>query len=131
MRTKDIIEKTGIDRETLRFYESKGLLPNSKRSDSGYRIYSESVIGRIDFIIKAKNAGFTLTEIKTLIDLQHKRGPCRLARDAAKRKKAEIKERIKVLKEMDTILQKFINECEKDGEISLNRPCHFSFDNCC
>lgn len=131
MKTKEIIERTGLDRETLRFYESKGLLPIAKRTESGYRIYPESVLGRIDFIIKAKKAGFTLIEIKGLIDIQHKRGPCRVARDTVKNKKEEIKERILALKDMDAILQKFINECEKNGEASLNKPCHFLFDECC
>lgn len=131
MKTKDITDKTGIDRETLRFYESKGLLPNLDRTESGYRVYSANTIERIKFIHTAKSAGFTLNEIKELIDLQQRRGACRNSRDIVKVKKAEIMVRLKSLKKMDKILTQFISECEKNGEEGLKKPCHFSFDNCC
>lgn len=128
MRTKDVMQKTGIDRETLRFYESRGLLPKASRSESGYRNYPEQTISRIEFIDKAKRAGFTLAEIKKLIDLQQMKGPCRSGRDTAIEKRLEIKTKIAALQDMDKILKKFIRECEKRGEAGLNLPCHFSFE---
>lgn len=131
MRMKDIVEKTHIDKETLRFYESKGLLPEAKRTESGYRIFSAETVTRIQFITTAKQAGFTLNEIKDLIDLQQDSGPCRSSRDMAKSKKIEISDKIKALKKMDKMLTSFISECEKDGEKGLNKPCHFSFEKCC
>jgi MerR family mercuric resistance operon transcriptional regulator len=131
MRTKDIVERTGIDKETLRFYESKGLLPEGKRTESGYRIFSAETVVRIQFITTAKKAGFTLSEIKNLVDLQQHSGPCRSSRDMAKSKKVEISDKIKALKKMDKMLTRFISECEKNGEKGLNKPCHFSFEKCC
>ena len=131
MKTKDVTQKTGIDRETLRFYESKGLLPDLDRTDSGYRIYPSGTIERIKFIQTAKSAGFTLSEIKELIYLQKKMGPCRSSRDIVKIKKTEVADKIKALKKMDKILSSFISECEKNGELGLKKPCHFSFDHCC
>lgn len=128
MRTKEIVEKTGIERETLRFYESKGLLPESKRTESGYRIFDKDTVERIQFIMTAKQAGFTLNEIKDLIDLQKNSGPCRSSRDIAKSKRDEISNKIKALKKMDKLLIRFISECEKNGERGLSKPCHFSFD---
>lgn len=130
MRTKDVVKRTGIDRETLRFYESKGLLPKASRNESGYRNYSEQTLARIEFISKAKKAGFTLSEIMMLIELQQRRGACRSGRDVVKEKRAEIKQKIKALRDIDKILQKFISECEKNGEVGLSQPCHFSFDKC-
>jgi len=131
MKTKDITDKTGIDRETLRFYESKGLLPELKRTESGYRIYSDNAVERIKFIQMAKEGGFTLNEIKELIDLQQRKGPCRSSRDIVKIKKNEIAQRVKALNKMNKILTRFISECEKNGEDGLKKPCHFSFDSCC
>lgn len=131
MRIKDVVEKTRIDKETLRFYESKGLLPEVKRTESGYRIFSTETVTRIQFITTAKQAGFTLSEIKGLIDLQQNSGPCRSSRDIAKFKKAEISNKIKALKKMDKMLTSFIFECEKNGEKGLSKPCHFSFERCC
>lgn len=128
MRTKEIIEKTGIDRETLRFYESKGLLPKANRTESGYRIFDKDTLECIRFIMTAKQAGFTLNEIKDLIDLQKNSGPCRSSRDIAKSKRNEISDKIKALKKMDKLLTRFISECEKHGEKGLEKPCHFSFE---
>lgn len=131
MRTKEIMEISGIDRETLRFYESKGLLPNASRTDSGHRIYPKSTIARLEFITKAKRAGFTLNEINELINLQKTNGPCRSGRDIAVQKQIEIKNKIKALKTMNKILEIFIHECEKNGESGLEKKCHFSFEDCC
>lgn len=128
MQTKDIVKKTNLDRETLRFYEERGLLPKLSRTKSGYRIYSEKVLSRIKFIQKAKEAGFTLSEIKSLIDLQQNKKSCRIGRDLAKIKKTKIKEKISALKKMDKILDNFILECEKNGQEGLSKPCHFSFE---
>lgn len=131
MKTNDIIKESGIDRETLRFYELKGLLPKTIRNSSGYRIYPAETIARLDFVSKAKRAGFTLNEILELIQLQKIKGPCRNGRDVAIKKQTEIKEKIKALKFMKKLLTNFVSECEKNGDKGLEKPCHFSFDKCC
>ena len=56
--------------ETIRFYEREGLLAAPARKDSGYRLYSEPVIGRIRFIRRAKELGFSLKEIRELLFLR-------------------------------------------------------------
>lgn len=131
MKTKNITETTGIDRETLRFYEAKGLLPKLGRTESGVRIYPSNTIERLNFIQMAKKAGFTLLEIKELIELQQNKGPCRKGRDRATLKRKEISLKIKALQKMDKILANFILECEKNGEDGLKKPCHFSFEHRC
>tara|TARA_B100001248_G_C27398410_1_gene467598 strand:- start:4390 stop:4782 length:393 start_codon:yes stop_codon:yes gene_type:complete len=128
LRTKDILEKANIDRETLRFYETKGLLPKINRTDSGYRIYPEDTLNRIQFIKTAKGAGFTLKEIKELVQLKQKSATCRIGRDIAAKKRDEIKLKMKALKKMDKVLSSFIAACEDLGEAGLRRKCHLSFD---
>lgn len=128
MKTNEIVETTGLDRETLRFYESKGLLTDIKRNLSGHRIFPDNTVSRIQFIQMAKKAGFTLAEIKQLIDLQKSKESCLYSRDMAQEKRVEISQKMKALKKMDTVLVQFIKKCEKNGEASLNRPCHFTFD---
>ena len=76
----------------------------------------------------AKKAGFTLAEIKQLIDLQKNKESCLRGRDMAQEKRMEISQKMKALKKMDTVLVQFIEECEKNGPAGLNRPCHFTFD---
>ena len=128
MRTKDVIEKSGIDRETLRFYEKKGLLPDTKRTDSGYRIYPEEVIQRIHFIKTAKSAGFTLSEITELVGLKQSGVTCKTGRDLAIKKRDELKEKIRAIKNMSRTLDLFIDACESRGEAGLKKKCHLSFD---
>lgn len=53
-----------VNVETLRYYENHGLIPSPLRSESGYRLYSDEVLGRLVFIKNAKFCGFTLKEIK-------------------------------------------------------------------
>jgi len=56
---------------TIRYYERQGLIPKSKRSQGGFRLYPESVISRFNFIKNAKAVGFSLDEIKELMAFQH------------------------------------------------------------
>lgn len=121
-------EATGVDRETLRFYESKGLLPKTRRTQSGYRIYPDTVLDRLCFIKNCKEAGFTLKEIKELIELKAKKVKCRIGRDIAMRKRQEVLNKIKSLREMKQILDCFIADCESKGEAGLNNACDLSFD---
>jgi len=81
MQTKDIMKLTGLDRETLRFYEKKGIITIPNRTASGYRKYNDEVVERINFTLMAKEAGFTLGEIKELLDLKESGVSCKAGRD--------------------------------------------------
>lgn len=60
---------TGLNIETLRFYEKNGLIPVPMRTNGGYRIYTDEILNRLEFIKRAKNAGFTLNEIRHLLSI--------------------------------------------------------------
>ena len=62
--------KAGISVGTIRFYERKGLMKPSSRSESGYRLYSENVQHSLFFIRQMKRLGFSLDEIKELLTMQ-------------------------------------------------------------
>lgn len=57
-----------VNMETLRYYERLELLPQPQRSASGYRLYTEEVLGQLIFIRNAKSCGFTLKEIKKALE---------------------------------------------------------------
>jgi len=61
---------TDLNIETIRYYERIELLPYAKRNSSGYRSYSDEDLQRVRFIIKAKNMGFTLNDIKELLEMR-------------------------------------------------------------
>jgi len=65
-----VAKHSGIGLETVRFYERKGLIEEPPRTDSGYRQYPKDVVGRIRFIKRAKELGFSLKEISELLSLR-------------------------------------------------------------
>jgi len=65
-----LAKQSGVSVETLRFYETQGLLSPKMRSDAGYRYYSEDDQQRLFFILHAKKVGFALQEIKRLLSLK-------------------------------------------------------------
>ena len=69
LQIKDVVQRTGLDRETLRFYEQKGLLPKSSRTEAGYREFDPDIVIRIKFIKMAQEVGFSLKEISELLAL--------------------------------------------------------------
>jgi Cu(I)-responsive transcriptional regulator len=66
-----LARQVGVGAETLRFYEREGLLPPPQRSAGGYRHYDQSAVLHVGFICRAKALGFTLREIRELLDLRH------------------------------------------------------------
>ncbi len=74
MRTKQLLigqlaDSAGIKPDSVRFYERSGLLPKAARSASGYRLYGESAVTQLRFIKKAQSLGFSLDEVKRILNL--------------------------------------------------------------
>jgi len=65
-KIKEVADRTGFTTATLRYYEDIGLLPESARTASGYRLYDERTVERLAFISRAKQLGCTLDEIADL-----------------------------------------------------------------
>ena len=73
-----VAARTGVRVQTLHFYERSGLLAKPRRSPANYRLYSSNALRRVRFIKKAQALGFTLAEIKQILDLKsHGQAPCR------------------------------------------------------
>ena len=64
----ELVKELNINRETIRYYEKIGLLTEAKREGNGYRIYSKEDLDKIRFILMVKNYGFSLKEIKVILD---------------------------------------------------------------
>jgi DNA-binding transcriptional MerR regulator len=71
MKIGELAEKAGLNAQTIRYYEREGILPEPRRRyDSGYREYEEDALQRLLFIKQAKNAGFKLSDVKQLFELE-------------------------------------------------------------
>ncbi|HSO75278.1 MAG TPA: MerR family transcriptional regulator, partial [Blastocatellia bacterium] len=72
MRIGQLAAQAEVNVQTVRLYERLGLLKKPGRRKSGYREYSDDAVTFIRFIRQAKSLGFTLNEIKSLIDMREK-----------------------------------------------------------
>ncbi len=107
-----------INIETIRFYERTGILPKPKRKSSGYRSYSDNDLKRLNFILMAKTHGFTLNEIKELLDLRvDPESTCEDVRIKAREKIAIVKIKIKELNRIKNALVKLEVSCNDRGPV--------------
>ena len=89
--------------QTLHYYERIGLLPKPTRSEGNYRLYPPSALRRVQFIKKAQAIGFSLTEIKEILELKsHGRAPCRKVAELGERHLRDIDARLTQLRRYRT-----------------------------
>ncbi len=101
---------------TMRFYERAGLLPKPTRTAGNYRLYSNEAVTRIRFIRRAQQLGFTLKEIKDLLELRvDRKNSCSDIRHLAGEKVADIEARIRSLQKMRKALLRLAEQCDADG----------------
>ena len=118
LKTGEVARQAGVNVETLRFYEREGLLPEPPRRTSGYREYPPDTVQRIRFIQRGKELGFTLREIKGLLELRvDPDTTCVELRDRATEKVADVKQKIADLKAIERALRKLINTCSGSGPV--------------
>ena len=111
-----VASQAGVGIDTVRFYERRGLLPEPDRTASGYRIYAPETIDRLNFIRRAKDLGFSLEEISTMLDLQESGGSKAEVRKITERKLANINARIEDLNRMRNVLNDLHAECSGSGD---------------
>lgn len=113
----DVAHEAGVNIQTLRYYERRGLLPAPKRSRSGYRQYGDDAVRLVTFIKRAQELGFTLREIEELLKL---RAPGAKRRDAARAtasaKIRDIDDKMRDLAAMRAALVSLVEACTCSGE---------------
>ena len=114
LKTGELAVKAGVSKETIRFYEKKGLMTVPARTDGGYRQYSQKDVERLIFIRNAKELGFSLSEIKELLAIADGNiYKCRDVRRIAERKLDHISHQLKHLKRLKTTLVNLVAECQR------------------
>ena len=108
----------GVGIDTVRFYEREGLLPAPTRRASGYREYLPPSVGRLRFIRRAKELGFSLDEIRDLLSLSadRERGVSGVKQRAESRL-AEVEQRLQELRRMQRGLKQLIDACPGHGPL--------------
>ena len=113
-----LARQAGVNIDTIRYYERHHLLPPPERRPSGYREYREADVERLRFIRKAKELGFTLTEIGELLSLSADRGAdMQGVKRKAEERLAQVEQKLTELRHMQRGLRKLIDACPGHGEL--------------
>ncbi|WP_047152074.1 Hg(II)-responsive transcriptional regulator [Aneurinibacillus tyrosinisolvens] len=117
-RIGELAEKCSVNKETIRYYERIGLIPKPSRTDSGYRMYSEQMIDRINLIKRMQELGCALNEIEKLLTLFDKdEVRCKDMYDFIVQKLENIQHKIEELKRIEQILLNLKEECPENKDI--------------
>ena len=114
-----VADRGGVNVQTIRYYERRGLLPKPARTASGYRKYSDEAIRRLRFIRQAQALGFSLAEIEELLSLRMQPGTtCADIRQRARQKIAAVNNKIEDLRRIKDALTKLAAACRGTGPTS-------------
>jgi MerR family mercuric resistance operon transcriptional regulator len=112
----ELAERTGSNPETVRYYERIGLLPEPPRTAGGHRVYDGNHERRLRFVLRARELGFPLEQIRGLLKLadEHDR-PCPEARSVAACHLADVRSKITDLKRIERVLKGVVAKCGDGG----------------
>ncbi|MFQ5963752.1 MAG: Hg(II)-responsive transcriptional regulator [Candidatus Scalinduaceae bacterium] len=113
-----LAKETGINIETIRYYERRGLILEPPRRESGYREFPPKYIDRILFIKRAQALGFTLKEICELLAVADGNSACKDIRKFAEDKVKDIETRIRDLQKIKMVLNDLVKKCLGKRKIS-------------
>ena len=102
-----------VNIQTVRFYDRQGILKPASRTEAGYRIYDKEGVKRLNFIIQAKELGFSLKEIKEFLELRVQSvQTCDRVRKKTTEKLKDIQNKIAHLKKLEKTFRGLIGDCE-------------------
>jgi MerR family copper efflux transcriptional regulator len=111
-----LAKEAGVNVETVRYYERRGLIDQPLKPHGGFRRYPSELVGRIHFIKRAKELGFTLQEISELLVLRvDPAKTCEDVRHQAEDKITNITEKISTLQRMKETLLGLVDACDKQA----------------
>lgn len=109
-----LARSAGVNVQTVHYYERRGFLFPVGRKPSGYRLYDDESLKRLKFIRRAKEIGFTLKEIKELLDLNiASPAACARVKEQTERKLGSVEEKMEALGSIKKALEDLIVACEK------------------
>lgn len=110
----ELSRRTGCNIETIRYYERIGLLPDALRRGR-YRIYGPGDVGRLSFVRRARELGFTLEEIRALLGIATSgQVSCAEARSIAASHLVSVRARLADLRKMERVLASTVRACDTD-----------------
>lgn len=112
MNIGEAAKASGVSAKMIRYYESVGLVPPAIRTESGYRVYGDSDVHGLRFIRRARDLGFSVSEIHDLLGLWRDRSRKSVdVKRMAQRHIADLHRRIEELRQMADTLQTLVSCC--------------------
>lgn len=100
----------GVNVETVRYYQRRGLLARPERARGAIGRYAPDALTRLRFIKRSQSLGFSLDDVQALLSLEDGRA-CNAARTIGEHKLAEVRQRIRTLRSLEDALQTLVGRC--------------------
>lgn len=113
----ELSRRTGVNIETIRYYERSEILPKPARSAGGHRLYTADQAKRLTFIRRSRELGFTLAEVRTLGSMaDDRRATCADVHRLTTAHLQDVRQKLADLARLETVLADMIDECGR-GEV--------------
>lgn len=117
MSIGEVAKAAGVAATALRYYEREGVLKSTLRSPSGYRLYDQRALERLEFIRAAQAVGFTLTDVRALLELDGRKEPQKAeVRELVRRRLAEVDQKMRDLRRVKATLSAALSECQRSSD---------------
>lgn len=116
LQRAELARRTGCNLETIRYYEKIGVMPEPSRSPSGYRIYDQSHVSRLRFVLRARELGFAIEQIRGLLALVDSGNQtCAEVKERTERHLADVRAKIADLKRIENVLAATAAQCSGEN----------------
>lgn len=116
IRRGDLARATGCNLETIRYYEKIGIMPDPPRSTKGYRSYDDSHVKRLKFVMRSRDLGFSLEEVRGLLGLVDDRSrTCAEVQIIAEDHLTDVQAKIADLQRIERVLSDTVARCTGDA----------------
>lgn len=112
----ELARRTGSNLETVRYYEKIGLLPKPPRNANDYRVYDESHVRRLRFVLRGRELGFSIEEVRGLLELvDGGNHTCGEVKARTERHLTDVRTKIADLRRIEAILTRTAGQCSGDA----------------
>jgi DNA-binding transcriptional MerR regulator len=125
IRIGELASRAAMTVDAIRFYEKSGLLPKAQRSAGHFRVYSPRDLERVRFIRQMQALGFSLREIRELVDLRgRKTEACETVRELLQEKLVSTRTKARHLKQLEAELLADLRKCNEElRHRQKHKPC--------
>ena len=119
MTRGELAKQTGVSPATIRYYEEHNILPVPRRRSNGYRLYTEDYVVKIQLIKDAKSLGYSLKEIKEIMEMLSQDIELDNLKRIVHLKHEEIEKKIKSLRLIQDLLSNLLKTTDKEVQVFL------------